>query len=743
MGQAIDGGAMPPQRSGDAASPLPQRLESRMPQGLPLFMAVVLPHWTVELVRHRHRRRHAHAELPAAAVPRASEGPLRAPWSVESTRGWGSHFTTDRASAAKSPNAVAESPSAARSCQGVTPRSEAARIAGAIAGPRRIEPRVRRGAAIGAEPAVLVVREVGGREIVVAACSTASSEGVVAGIGLMEARSLLRGFEQRCGRSLVARWDRGADAASLRRLGVWCLRFAPIVAIDPRGVGDFDAGWPNADSATDPADGSPPPSAAAGLAFDLSGCDAWLLHRHGLPEEGAMAIDRRTLAARHGESVESALRQRGFTACVAAAPTVGLAWALGLEAAAGLADAARLGSGRESRRSASHDGGAAGRVVDETAAAARLAALPIEALRIDRESAAALRQLQIDRVADLQALDRSEVAQRFGPLPLRRLDEASGVRRERLSPVEARPPLRVEWEAAAAVGSREGVRRIVAALVRQLCERLRELERGVAQLRLRIECVDRPVQVVEVPLGAPSRRVGHLRRLLEVHLERIDQGLGCERIELWAARSVAMRRPQAAIAGIPLPQERSPEDAAAAELADAVASRFEGHPLRCVEAIGEHGPDRNAVLHPVGEPPLRRAANGISPWPMALRPTLLCSPPEPIEVRLEDRAGAGAGEIAASESRAERPPHAVLWEGGWRRVLAAEGPERIAAAWWRLVERGGLQESPGARRREPAATGHGFSGIREYWRVAIDPGRWIWIFREGDRDAWFLHGVWA
>lgn len=743
MGQAMDGGAMTPPRSGDAMSLLPQRWESRMPQGPPLFMVAVLPHWTVEMVRHRHRRMRSHAELPAAAGPRPSRGSPPAPPSRQGRHGTGFRVAPGRVSAEKLPNAAAESPSAARSCQGVTPRSEAGRIAGAIAGPRRIEQGMRRGAANGPGPAVLVVREVGGREIVVAACSTASSEGAVAGLGLMEARSLLRGLEQRCGRSLVARWDRSADAASLRRLGAWCLRFAPIVAIDPRGLGEFDADRPNADSATRPADGGGDPSEVAGMAFDLSGCDAWLLHLHGLPGEAAMPIDRRTLAARHGEAIEEALRRRGFTACVAAAPTVGLAWALACEAASGVADAARLGAGREKRRHALDDGGVARQFADEATAAVRLAAMPIEALRIDSELAAALRQLQIDRVADLQALDRAEIAQRFGPVPLRRLDEALGTRRERLSPVEARPPLRVEWEAAAAVGSREGVRRIVAAMVKQLCGRLRELERGAVHLRLRIECVDRPVQVVELPLGSPSRRVGHLQRLLEAHLERIDQGLGCERIELWAARSVAMRRPQAAIAGIALPQERSPEDAAAAELADAVASRFEGHPLRFVDAIGEHGPERNAALPPVGEPPMQGAARRLSPWPMALRPTLLCSPPEPIEVRREDPAEPAAGEIAEASARAERPPRSVLWEGAWRRVLAAEGPERISEAWWRLVEGGRLREGSEARRREPSAISHGFSGIREYWRVAVDPGRWIWIFWAGDRDAWFLHGIWA
>ena len=65
----------------------------------------------------------------------------------------------------------------------------------------------------------------------------------------------------------------------------------------------------------------------------------------------------------------------------------------------------------------------------------------------------------------------------------------------------------------------------------------------------------------------------------------------------------------------------------------------------------------------------------------------------------------------------------------WRRVLhdvaAIEGPERIAASWWR---------------RENAPT-------RDYFRAEDSSGRRFWLYREGlwgretARAKWFLHGV--
>jgi protein ImuB len=65
----------------------------------------------------------------------------------------------------------------------------------------------------------------------------------------------------------------------------------------------------------------------------------------------------------------------------------------------------------------------------------------------------------------------------------------------------------------------------------------------------------------------------------------------------------------------------------------------------------------------------------------------------------------------------------------WRRVLhdvaAIEGPERIAAPWWR---------------RPDAPT-------RDYFRAEDSQGRRFWLYREGLwgretlRAKWFVHGV--
>ena len=98
------------------------------------------------------------------------------------------------------------------------------------------------------------------------------------------------------------------------------------------------------------------------------------------------------------------------------------------------------------------------------------------------------------------------------------------------------------------------------------------------------------------------------------------------------------------------------------------------------------------------------------------RPCLLFAEPEPVDVLAEIPEG---------------PPARFTWRRVTRRVVKAEGPERIAPEWWREFVR-----SSGSR-------------PRDYYRIEDEDGRRYWVFRAGlyqeseakDLPAWFLHGV--
>ncbi|MFM7807188.1 MAG: hypothetical protein ACKPEA_04560, partial [Planctomycetota bacterium] len=69
------------------------------------------------------------------------------------------------------------------------------------------------------------------------------------------------------------------------------------------------------------------------------------------------------------------------------------------------------------------------------------------------------------------------------------------------------------------------------------------------------------------------------------------------------------------------------------------------------------------------------------------------------------------------ECDARRRPMRLRAFDAWLAVDAHDGPERIAAAWWR-----------------------GERGTCDRWRV-LAGGGWWWLRREG--AAWWLEGAWS
>jgi protein ImuB len=99
-----------------------------------------------------------------------------------------------------------------------------------------------------------------------------------------------------------------------------------------------------------------------------------------------------------------------------------------------------------------------------------------------------------------------------------------------------------------------------------------------------------------------------------------------------------------------------------------------------------------------------------------LRPLILLDPPQKVRVM---------------DSIPDGPPRQFTWKGKPHRVLRQEGPERIAAEWWR--RRGGHTDNPGL--------------TRDYYRVEDDTGHRFWLFRHGlygaeaEHPDWYVHGL--
>jgi protein ImuB len=83
------------------------------------------------------------------------------------------------------------------------------------------------------------------------------------------------------------------------------------------------------------------------------------------------------------------------------------------------------------------------------------------------------------------------------------------------------------------------------------------------------------------------------------------------------------------------------------------------------------------------------------------------------------------------------PPLRFVWRRIVRRVVRADGPERIAPEWWTY-----LPPAPGETGKMPRT--------RDYYRVEDADGRRYWVFREGlygdgrgQSPEWFVQGLFA
>jgi protein ImuB len=149
------------------------------------------------------------------------------------------------------------------------------------------------------------------------------------------------------------------------------------------------------------------------------------------------------------------------------------------------------------------------------------------------------------------------------------------------------------------------------------------------------------------------------------------------------------------------------DDGELAGLVDRLGGRLGLGSVYRLAPLESHVPERAQARAPVLEP-LRPG------WPAApARPVRLLAAPEPVE---------------AMAPVPDDPPLWFRWRRVLHRVARADGPERIAAEWWR------------------APTAPDDEDIRDYYRVEDAEGRRFWLFRAGFHDGargarWFLHGI--
>ena len=444
--------------------------------------------------------------------------------------------------------------------------------------------------------------------------------------------------------------DLSADAADLERLAQWTRRWCPWVQSDGMD----------------------------GLLLDTTGAS----HLHG--GEAAMLL-----------GMERAFARAGLTARIAAAPTIGAAWALAHHAAE-----ARVSCGAPEL-------------------AHRLAPLPAAALRLDAETVLLLKRLGLKTVGDLDAVPRPALIRRFRRIeaveanPVLRLDQATGRLAEPLMPQGETPPLRALLRLAEPVGELDGLTRLLADLAADLARRLEREERGARALVFTAYRVDGNALSLEARTGLATREAAHMVRLFGERLATLDPGFGIEAATLEAAVSEPLGGVQDDLTGA--------GEAALdmARLIDRLSVRLgSGHVVRPIPA-GSHMPERGERLLPAGTVEAAGAVEAAGFGESAAHPVQRDFLPLRLLPRPE--------EAEVVHAVPEGPPARFRWRRRLHDVARSQGPERIAPEWWR--------EKSSAR-------------LRDYYRVEVADGRRFWLYREGlagdgrgGTPRWYVHGL--
>lgn len=504
-----------------------------------------------------------------------------------------------------------------------------------------------------------VVAEAEQRQVLVSLSPEAEAAGLYPGQPLREAQAL-------CPDLATAPQHPAAEAAFLRALARWANRFSPLVACE----------------------------GTAGLMLDISGC------AHLFGGEAALA-----------EAVIAEAAVPGLSVRCAIADTPGAAWALARFAAGGgvvrrsgdaIEQEARATRARAAKRGARHQAPPPAHPVTIAPPGqvhGTLSPLPVAALRLPEGMAEDLARLGLRRIGDLAGQPRAALGRRFGPVLMRRLDQALGQVPEPLSPVAATAPLAVRLSLPEPIGHLDDLRAGAARLLARLCDRLHARGIGARALRLEAFRADGGVSVLDLRLARPMRDAGAMLALLAMRLERIEAGFGIDMLRLDAPETEPVR-----------PEQLSgPEGMACDGLADLITRLGARIGL---EAITRAHPAESRIP---GKTALTLAAAwsapAPAPWPVAEAPRpLLLWPPEVVTPR------AGG-----------RPCGAFRWRGRDHAVAEAQGPERIAPEWW--------LDDPEWR-----------TGLRDYWQVLTTRGERLWLYQAHGAalsGGWFCHGRFA
>jgi protein ImuB len=327
--------------------------------------------------------------------------------------------------------------------------------------------------------------------------------------------------------------------------------------------------------------------------------------------------------------------------------------------------------------------------------------LPVRSLRLPADDLAILFELGIERVEQLLMLPRAELTSRFDPIVPRRLRQALGIEPEMLVPVRAADPIVARWDSENPVSDQAAVEHFCEELLASILKTCQERGLGLLQCLCRlVGHQDTASYIVE--LVRPSTDCRHLLGLLELQWERRAFPEGIQSIRVEATRIQRIDRPS----GLLFEIGRTSDRRATERLVERLSSRLGKERVLQASLSADAQPEFAVAWRPWLEArpasaprkkPHHDSPREPAPWE---RPFILQAP-SPLKVWSVVPDG---------------PPQRVEWHRQLRAVVRWWGPERIETGWWSRQQ-----------------------CHRDYYRVELETGEWLWIFRT--QGTWHLQGM--
>ena len=336
---------------------------------------------------------------------------------------------------------------------------------------------------------------------------------------------------------------------------------------------------------------------------------------------------------------------------------------------------------------------------------AALGNLPIAALRIPHEIATDLRDLGFERICDFDTVPSASIMLRFGKDVSNRLAQALGQVSEPFTAILPNELIQAKRIFAEPISAPQSLKKCIFVLVEDLCQQLESKQIGARKLDLVFHRVDHTFETIQIGLAQSAYDTPRLARLLSDKLEKVDPGFGIEMARLSApwVEPIHLRQTSTSF-----DQPIRPD---LASLIDVLGNRIGIGRLYRAAIIESDVPERCIARTVPLAPPSEKDCL-LFEWP---RPIRILKPYEPIQT------------IALLP---DQPPVSFTWRGKRRKVVHADGPERIFGEWWK--------------------TDPEFEAVRDYFQVEDEDGERFWIFRRGDgvnsatgNLQWFLHGFFS